>query len=348
MGFQDDIQKVSELSLPWEKLYRSNILVLGATGLIGSCIVNTLLAKRNADYQIFACGRDTTRAHSLFRKYREDSRFHFIQHDVIKPLESSLDFHFIIHAASDACPKSFVSVPVEVMKSNIYGVANILDYGKDHNLKRFMYISSGEMYGQGDGRPFTEEYSGYVDHTSPRACYPASKRAAEVLSLSYAAEYGIDITIARPCHVYGPCFSEKDNRVYAQFFRNLLHGEDIVLKSAGNQLRSWCYVADCVSAIFHILLKGTSGEAYNIADENSKITIRELAEKIAALENKFVVLREPASEEKKGFNTVTESVLDTTKIRSLGWTIEGTIDMKLKNTYLELLSQRNNGNDSPK
>lgn len=338
MGFRNDIHKVASLPLPWEKLEGSNILVLGATGLIGSCLVKVLLA-RNADYQVYAAGRDRVRAKELFSEYEADPRFHFLVCDILKPLECEEDFHYIIHAASNASPNFFVSNPVEVMKSNFYGIANLLDYGKAHNLRRFLYVSSGEMYGQGDGRAFTEDYSGYVDHSSPRSCYPVSKRAGEVLAVAYAAEYGLDITIARPCHVYGPCFSEKDNRVYAQFLRNVLNGEDIVLKSDGLQFRSWCYVADCASALLYILLKGKTAEAYNIADESSNITIRELAEKTAALRGLSIIVQLPTSSEKKGFNPVTKSVFDTSKLRGLGWRVEGDMDTKLRHTYLEMAAR---------
>ena len=127
--------------------------------------------------------------------------------------------------------------------------------------------------------------------------------------MSYAAEYGADVVIARPCHTYGPHFTEQDNRVYAQFIRNVLRGEDIVMKSTGEQFRSWCYVVDCVSALLHILLKGESGEAYNIADADSNISIRELAETIAAIGGRKVVIDLPDTDEKRGFRRYAPQVL---------------------------------------
>ena len=194
------------------------------------------------------------------------------------------------------------------------------------------------MYGQGDNKAFTEDFSGFVDYSSPRSCYPSSKRAAEVLCQAYAQEYRLDVTIARPCHIYGPHFSDRDNRVFAQFFRNLLNNEDIVLKSDGLQFRSWCYVVDCCSALLYILLKGFSGEAYNIADENSNLTIREFASRIAAIKGRDVTFHAPSQNEIVGFNPVSQSLFDTTKIRGLGWSVDGDIDTKLKHTYLEMVS----------
>ena len=299
-SYKEDILQVFEQNLPWEKLSGANILVTGATGLIGGCLVETLMMNPHRDYQVYASGRNEDRARARFRDFAEEHAFHFVKYDVMQPLESDVCFDFIIHAASNASPNFFAQKPVEVIKSNIDGVANLMEYGLDHGMKRFLYVSSGEVYGEGDGRVFTEDYSGYVDCAKPRSCYPSSKRAAETLCVSYAAEYGADVVIARPCHTYGPHFTEQDNRVYAQFIRNVLRGEDIVMKSTGEQFRSWCYVVDCVSALLHILLKGECGEAYNIADADSNISIRELAELVAEIGCKKVVIENPSDEEKTG------------------------------------------------
>lgn len=286
----------------------------------------------NKDYQVYASGRNEERARKRFAEFADDTAFHFVRYDVLEPLESDVNFDYIIHAASNASPNFFATKPVEVIKSNIQGLSNLMEYGLNHGLKRMLYVSSGEVYGEGDGRVFTEDYSGYVNSTSPRSCYPSSKRAAETLSVSYSKEYGADVVIARPCHTYGPHFTDADNRVYAQFIRNVLNGEDIVMKSTGAQFRSWCYVVDCVSAMLHILLKGENGQAYNIADGSSNICIRELAEMIAEIGGKKVVIDLPSDAEKAGYNVVTKSVFATDKLESLGWCIAGCMKDKMNAT----------------
>ena len=336
-SYKEDILRTFEQDLPWEILSGANLLVTGATGLIGGCLVETLMMNPRRDYQVYASGRNEDRARARFRDFAEEPAFHFVKYDVMQPLDSDARFDFIIHAASNASPNFFAQKPVEVIKSNIDGVANLMEYGLDHGMKRFLYVSSGEVYGEGDGRVFTEDYSGYVDCAKPRSCYPSSKRAAETLCVSYAAEYGADVVIARPCHTYGPHFTEQDNRVYAQFIRNVLRGEDIVMKSTGEQFRSWCYVVDCVSALLHILLKGESGEAYNIADADSNISIRELAETIAAIGGRKVVIDLPDVDEKRGFNPVTKSIFSTDKLESLGWKPKNHISTGMKNTIKELV-----------
>ena len=337
MSYSDDIREVAKLRLPWEELYNCNVLVAGATGLIGSCLVDVLMARPNRSYHVYAMGRNLMRMEQLFGKYKTEDGFHTIIGDVTKPLSIHQPVHYIIHAASGAAPSVFSNHPVEVMKANVNGVIHLMEYGIQHQLKRFLYISSGEVYGEGDGRVFTEDYSGYVDCNTPRSCYPSSKRAAETLCASYAAEYGIDAVIARPCHIYGPNFTETDNRVYAQFIRNILKGEDIIMKSTGEQFRSWCYVVDCVSALLFVLLKGSSGQAYNIADPISVLTIKQLAEILADIGNCKVIMEVPSEIEKRGYNPVPKSVFSVSKLENLGWHISDDMNEKLRKTVNHLL-----------
>lgn len=317
--YNDDIKRVFQMDLPWEKLSGCNILVTGATGLIGGCVVETLMANPHRNYEVYASGRNEARAKKRFADFYDKNGFHFINYDVMQPLQGDVRYDYIVHAASGANPSEYAKRPVEVMKSNIFGVTNLMEYGREHGMKRFLYVSSGEVYGEGDGRVFTEDYSGYVNCATPRSCYPSSKRAAETMCVSYAAEYGLDVVMARPCHIYGPHFTETDNRVYAQFIRNVLRNEDIIMKSTGEQFRSWCYVVDCVSALLYILLKGENCQAYNIADDASNITIKELAEIVAGICGKKIIIDLPDADEKRGFNVVTKSIFSTTKTVSLGW-----------------------------
>ena len=339
ISYKDHLSQVFQNNLPWEKLSGCRILVTGATGLIGGCLVETLMANPHRDYGVYASGRNIIRAQKRFENFIDKDGFHFIKYDVMEPLKSDIQFEYIIHAASGASPSEYAKHPVEVVKSNIKGIENLMEYGLKHGMKRFLYVSSGEIYGEGDGRVFTEDYSGYVDCTSPRSCYPSSKRAAETLCISYSAEYGANVVIARPCHIYGPRFTELDNRVYAQFIRNILHGEDIIMKSTGEQFRSWCFVVDCASALLHILLKGENCQAYNIADKSSNISIRELAEMVATIGKCKVIMELPADKEKAGYSVVKKSIFSTEKLESLGWTLlPGAMKQKIESSINECIA----------
>ena len=335
-SYKESILAAASAALPWEKLSGCNILITGATGLIGSCLVEVLMSRPGMDYHIYASGRNEERAGKRFAAFDGDEHFHFLKYDVMEPLPGEVEFRYIVHAASNASPNFFVANPVEIIKANISGLSNLFDYGMAHGLKRLLYVSSGEVYGQGDGRVFTEDYSGYVDVTSPRSCYPSSKRAAETLCVSYAQEYGLEAVIARPCHVYGPNFTESDNRVYAQFIRNVLAGEDIVMKSTGETFRSWCYVVDCAAALLYVLLNGENKQAYNIADPGSDITIRQLAETIAGIGGRKVRMELPSDAEKAGFNAVTKSLFSIEKIKALGWEPRQNMEDALRETIASL------------
>ena len=321
--YQQDLSRVADL-LP---NLSGNILITGSTGLIGGCLVDLLM--RHSHCNVYALGRNSQRAAKRFGVYHDDSRFHFLQHDICLPLDTDLDFDYIIHAASNASPNFFQQQPVEVMRSNIEGLCHLVEYGLQHKMRRMVYVSSGEIYGECNDSIFTESASGYIDILSPRACYPSSKRAAETLCAAYCQEYGSDIVIARPCHTYGPFFTESDNRVYAQFIRNVLNGEDIVMKSLGQQYRSWIYVVDCAAALLLLLEKGKRGEAYNIANEESNITSRQLAEKTAAIAGRKVVM-----DITDGGNTtpISRAIFSTVKLESLGWHPLFTIDEGLRHT----------------
>ena len=195
-------------------------------------------------------------------------------------------------------------------------------------------MSSGEVYGQGDLTldEFEEPYAGYVDISSSRSCYPLSKRATENLCVSYTKQYGLETVIVRPCHTYGPCITSTDNRANVQFIRNVLNGEDIVMKSAGKQMRSYNYIADCASAILTVLMNGSSEEIYNIANPNVKITILELAKIIAEATGRKVVFAEPDAFDLKNRTPIAKQVLSSKKIEKLGWTGAYTVEKGISHT----------------
>lgn len=304
--------------IPFEKLNGKNILITGACGLIGSAIIDFLI-ENNVECNIYAMARNRNKAEKSFAKYLNYPLLHIVEGDVNAPLKENLVFHYIINAASNANPNAYATDPVGTIWTNINGTKNLLDYGKGHGLERFLYVSSGEVYGNGNVKEWLESDSGYVDCMTLRSCYPTSKRAAETLCVAYSRQYHVEIVVARPCHTYGPHFTDSDTRAYAQFVRNARNHEDIILKSKGEQYRSWLYVKDCASAILTILLKGQNGEAYNVADEDSCVTIRELAETIANIGGGKVVFDLPSDVEKQGFSVIRKAVFNTGKLEALGW-----------------------------
>ncbi len=319
------------------ELRGSSVLITGATGLIGSFVVDMLLEYNRleqADIHIYALGRSEQRLKARFEDVATD-RLHFVAQDVNQPPSFDFEVDYIIHAASNAYPASFAEDPVGTILSNIFGTQYLLDYAKNHGTKRFLFVSSGEVYGQGDPSltAFPEHFSGYVDPTEPRSCYPASKRAAETLCVSYTQQFGLETVIVRPCHIYGPNTTGSDNRASVQFMNNAIKGEDILMKSRGTQMRSYCYVADCASALLTVLLCGEKQEAYNIANPHARVTIAGLAEAIADAAGRKVVFAEADPVSKGQETPITYAVLDSDKLCALGWNGNYTVEQGVLSTY---------------
>ena len=341
MGYFDDVLKATRADIPWGRLAGKSVLVTGATGLIGSCLVDVLMNQKEGNCYVYAGGRNERRAFKLFNKYWNSNRFHFLPFDVSDDFTFDTKFDYIISAASGANPLVYSTDPVGVMKTTLKGTEHLLEYGRRHGMKRFVFISSGDVYGEGNGQPMDEDYSGYINPLNLRSCYGMAKRAAETLCISYSSQYGLDTVIARPCHVFGPRFTETDSRAYAQFFRRACAGEDIIMKSSGAQLRSWCYVVDCVKGILTVMLKGKSGEAYNIADPSMCLSIREFAEVIATEGKVSLSMESPDEVELRGFSVITNSLFNVGKLKGLGWLPEGTFREKVSATLKFLIDEKN-------
>ena len=324
--YKEDLKSVTNEPLPWNKLENCSVLITGANGLIASFFVDCLMHRNkisSGDISVYALCRNKEKGENRFKNYSEDGNFHLIIQDVCEPLNLNIKFDYIVHAASNAHPVAFATAPVETMQANILGSINLLEYAKKYNPEKFLFVSSGEIYGQNDSginNGLKEDYSGYIDCVNLRSAYPQSKRVSETLCVSYNKQYGINTVIARPCHIYGATMIDDNTRADAQFIRNALNGENIVMKSAGNQLRSYCYVSDTVSAMLYIILLGENGNAYNIANKNCTVTIREFAETAANIAGVKVVFENPDDVEKSGYSLVGNAVLDANKLESLGWT----------------------------
>lgn len=304
-----------------ERLKGSRILITGACGLICSAITDFLLEynrRHHAGITIFAAARSRERVEERFKDRSQELQF--VPYDATAEWNWNQQTDYIIHGASNACPADFVNEPVETMLANFEGMLRLLRYAGDSKVKRLLYISSSEVYGnKADQSAYRESDYGFIDILNPRACYPSAKRATETLCAAYGREYGVDSVIVRPGHVYGPTATSRDNRASTQFAADVLNNRDIVMKSSGNQLRSYCYVMDCVSAILTVLINGESWQAYNISNKASVVTIRELAECFARASGRRVIFEAPTEKEKAGYNMMSNSSLDAKRLEGLGW-----------------------------
>lgn len=330
MSYQKSVEYIAEFL----SVRKASFLVTGATGLIGSCIIDVLVAanKNGCEFSIYALSRSKEKVKNRFC----DNVIPVIQ-DITDAVPADLHFDYIFHCASNADPKSYALRPSETVLTNIIGTKNILDYCKQNKNTRVLFTSSFEVYGCIDGVSlYSENMSGIIDQTVLRNGYPESKRCCELLLRSYVEEYGIKAVIARLSSVYGPTMLKNDSKAHAQFINNILKEENIVLKSKGEQRRCYTYVVDAASALFALIFKGRNGEIYNVANEDSVTSIAELASLCAKIAGTEVVSNLPDNIEEKGFSKTKDCILDTKKLQELGWHGTYTLEAGLRETVEEL------------
>ncbi len=341
----EDLAYTGNLDLPWSKLHNKAVLISGATGLVGSFLVDVLLHKNaeGLNCKVYALGRNKQKANDRFSKYIYDSNLCFIRHDINKPLiqEEIGKVDFVIHMASNTHPVQYATDPIGTVTTNIIGLHNMLEFATDYNAERFVFTSSNEIYGEnrGDTELFDEDYCGYINCNTLRAGYPESKRCGEALCQAYKSQKGLDIVIPRLTRSYGPTMLMTDTKAISQFIRKGIAGEDIILKSAGRQYYSYTYVADAVGGLLTVLLKGENGAAYNIADERSDIMLKDLAALIAKLTKQKVIFEIPDSIEASGYSTATKARLDGSKLEGLGWKAKYGIEEGIARTISILREQ---------
>lgn len=312
----------------WEKLNQQTVLITGSTGLVCSYLVDMIMVYNeinNANIRLIITGRNRQKAIERFSKWFSYNQFMFVEQDMREPIHFSEKSDYIVHAAGNAYPKLYDKEPVETMQTNILGTDNLLKYALYSGTKNLLYISSGEVYGERNVTYGVEEdFCGHIDYMKTRSCYPVSKIAAETLCASYSKQFGIYTNVARLCHVYGPTMTQSDNRVINQFINNVLSNQNIVMKSSGSKIRSYCYVADAVLGILYILVCGENSTAYNVSYESSVISIKGIAELLAHMANKKVIFSQGES---LGGTTIEQSILSNKKLKTLGWS--GNYDMRL-------------------
>jgi len=343
---EEDLRFITDSDIPWNGLEGKNILISGASGFLPAYLVETILFLNENKFKnktkVFALIRNEEKALSRFAIYKGRSDLIFIVQDVCEPVNIRDDLHFVIHAASQASPKYYGKDPVGTLSANIIGTYNLLELSREKKVEGFLFFSSGEVYGEVDEHhmPIKENSYGYIDPTNVRSCYAESKRMGETMCVSWFHQYGVPVKIVRPFHTYGPGMRLDDGRVFADFVSDIIHQRNIILKSDGSAVRTFCYLADATVGFFTVLWKGQNGEAYNVANDKCEITIFELANKLVSLfpEYKLKVIKN-AKIDKKGYlkSMIMRAFPDISKIRSLGWKPKYSIDEGFKRTVRSFL-----------
>lgn len=288
----DDICR--RLESEFSSMQGKTLFISGGAGFLGHYLVQAVLhwnRKHGGDSPIKVIASDNyiRGVPEWLTALEGDPSLTLLRHDITDPLPDDLgSVDYIIHAASIAAPIYYRLYPIETMDANVNGLRLLLERCREQQaagqpISGFLFFSTSEIYGDPtpDQIPTPETYRGNVSCTGPRACYDESKRFGETLCVNFARQYSMPITSARPFNNYGPGLKISDRRVIPDFARDLFAGKDLVLLSDGTPTRTFCYVADAIVGYYKILVRGRSGEAYNIGNETPEISMLTLAEKLA-------------------------------------------------------------------
>ena len=341
-----DLKRIIDVDLPWKRLSNKVVMVTGGGGFLASYLIKSLLTANDIyglNLHVVCVARNLQSPRKRLINYLNHSNLKLITHDITQPLPS--DFHFadfIIHSASQASPKYYGIDPVGTLKANCVGTMYLLDHAVKSQSSGFLFFSSGEVYGEPSNseNQLSELDYGYVDPMQVRSCYSESKRIGETMCVAWSKQHGLHTSVVRPFHTYGPGMSLDDGRVFADFVADVVAKRDIVIKSDGLAKRPFCYVADATIGFLTVLLKGEQSQAYNVANPNAEISIRDLAHTVAGLfpergiNVRFDIKADSNSYLKSLINRQLPSI---DKIAGIGWFPEIDIPTGFKRTILSYL-----------
>jgi len=322
----EDLAKIAESRVPWPALEGTTVAVTGASGLVASYLVEALLARNESHgsrIHVVAAVRNPVAARERFRSYEGREDLEIVEHDAAAPIAHPRRFQFLVHAAGNATPSLFGRDPVGTYAPNVLGTHHIMRRAKADQALGVLFLSSGAVHGAlaADAPALREDVYGVVDPLDPRSSYAESKRMGETICRSWWVQHGVPVRMARLGHTYGPGMRRSDERAFAQFVFNAIDGNDIVLNSDGTAVRPYCYLADATVALLSLLLGGSNGEAYLVANTSAMCSIRELAELIASLAPRPIKVRRASTAPPAEYvpNRDPAHPLDISKIRALGW-----------------------------
>lgn len=287
---RSDMEDIYSRNLPWDEFKNCTVLITGAYGMLASYLTFFFIwlnEEMGEHISIIAAVRNKEKAEKIFTDVLDKSYFKLYLNDINEKFEFEGDIDYIFHAAGIANPKLYSLYPVEVAKTNVISTYHLLNWASTHHIKGFLMFSSGDVYGKVSMQNMIhEDDMGIVDPLDIHSCYGESKRMSETWCISYAKQYNIHTVAARICHTYGPLMDvENDPRVFASFVKDAIEEKDINIMSDGTALRPFCYITDAVVAFLLIILRGVSGEAYNVSNSSEFITIKTLGLIISSLTN---------------------------------------------------------------
>ena len=325
------------------------VLISGATGLIGSRLVNYIV-KLNCDYgadiKIVALYRNDAKLSKLFPLLLARNDVMFVKCDIEGEIGYEQPVDYIVHCAGfSGGTKMHLKDPVKVFDINYGGTRNLLHYAVSHSCTGFLYVSTYEIYGDVSvEEPVTEDHVCRLDPLVLRNCYAEIKRVCESMLCAFSSKYGLNVYSVRLTSTFGAGVQYDDPRFFAEFARCAIENRNIVLKSSGSTVRSYLDADDAAIAFLYVFANGISKNAYNLTNMKTEVSIKEMAEKIIEISGAPVHLVFEIADDpyKFGMRKEGKTVMDASKIHALGWQPVYTLDETLEKLLDSIRATRKN------
>lgn len=318
----EDLFDSIDFKFDFKSLKNKTFLVFGGSGFLGSQLCKALLFmsdKYDLNIKITCVYQTKANLKRSLYKWLQHPNLFVENYDISdKSSFPQLDFNYIIHSASIANPIAYKNNEEKIIKSNIDGTINIINNLDSDNLDKYLYISSGEIYGNLNARNIDESLFGAINPKNSRSIYPLSKKLAEAYTILKSEIYNLNFNIVRPFHTYGPGMNLNDGKIHSDLITSIINKKNVELFSNGQSIRAFCYISDATRAILNVLFQGQSGEIYNVANSNESIKVIDLCKNIIEnqKENLEVIINNHSSYEQ---SPILANIPSSERLESLGW-----------------------------
>ena len=255
------------------------VVITGAAGFLGSHLCDHFLARR---WRVVGLDNLLTGTTNNLIHLEGHDGFQFHEHDVTTPFVIDVPLDLVLHFASPASPKDYLSYPIDTLRVDAVGTLLTLQLARSHGA-RYVLASTSEVYGDPQVHPQPESYWGHVNPIGPRSVYDEAKRFAEAATMAFHRAEALDARILRIFNTYGPRMRAGDGRVIPQFITHALSGAPLPVYGDGRQTRSFCFVDDLVEGIYRFATyDGLAGTVVNLGNPE-EVTLLELADLVASL-----------------------------------------------------------------
>tara|TARA_Y100000034_G_C6883895_1_gene405526 strand:- start:944 stop:1942 length:999 start_codon:yes stop_codon:yes gene_type:complete len=299
-------------------------LITGGAGFIGSNFIKYLFSKYE-DVEVVNLDKLTYCGNlENLKDVEGKENYKFVKGDVcdaelVNDLMKGVDV--VVHFAAETHVDKSIMDPSAFIKTDVIGTYVLLEAARKNNIKKFIQISTDEVYGSIEEGSFKE-----TDELKPRNPYSASKAGADRLAYSFYCTYNVPVIITRSSNNFGP--NQYPEKLIPLFVTNLIEGNKVPVYGDGMNVRDWIYVLDNCEGIDFVINNGKIGDVYNIGGDNEKTNIeitKLLLNLLGKDENSIEHVKDRLGHDKR-------YSLDSSKVSSLGWKPQFDFGNALKET----------------